>query len=88
MNSSIRCLPLEVSWHSDFAVDQGFHHPTDHLIQRPRHVFAEFALKTALHIFSVRHSKERKLNNSRGNKQCLFVTNNAKVAEATVNTRK
>lgn len=50
----MRCiLPLEVSRHSDFAVDQGLHHPADHLIKRARHVFTEFALEAFFHILPV-----------------------------------
>lgn len=48
-----RYRPLEVSWHSDLAVDQGLHYSADHLIQGPRHVFTEFTLKTTFNILPV-----------------------------------
>lgn len=54
-----KCLPLEVSGHGDLAVDQGLHHPANHLIERPRHVFTELSLKTPLDILPVGQAEER-----------------------------
>lgn len=52
-----RHLPLEVPRNSDLPVDQRLHHPTDHLVQRTRHVFTKFALKAALHVLPARGSE-------------------------------
>lgn len=49
-NGVFCCEPLKVSRHGDLSVDQGLHHPADQLVERPRHVLTQFALKAALHI--------------------------------------
>lgn len=55
----VTCVPLEVSRYGDLAVDQGLHHPADHLIQRPGHVLTEFTLKTTLNIIPDKQTEER-----------------------------
>jgi len=54
----LRCLPLEIPRYSDLAVDQGLHHPADHLIKRSWHVLAKFALKATLHILPVTNRRQ------------------------------
>ena len=49
-------VPLEVPGHGDLAVDQGLHHPADHLVQRARHVLAELPLEAALHVLPEDHT--------------------------------
>lgn len=57
-----RYLPLEVSRHGNLPVDQRLHHPTDHLVERTRHVFTEFALKAALHVLPTRDKAIKRFN--------------------------
>ncbi len=55
----LQCLPLEISRHCDLSVDQGLHDSADHLIERARHVFLKFPLKTSLHLIPAEHKREK-----------------------------